>query len=97
MYRHTCPRCPDTSQYHAYMIRTQIQLTEEQARELKRIAAERGISISALIREAIEQTVAVDPGPARRQRALAVVGRFASGRTDVSVEHDRYLSEDFAS
>jgi hypothetical protein len=79
------------------MIRTQIQLTEEQARELKRIAAERGISLAALIREAIESTIAVDPGPARRQRALAVVGRFGSGRKDVGAEHDRYLAEDFAS
>lgn len=83
--------------YHAYMIRTQIQLTEDQARELKRIAAERGISLSALIREAIERTVAADDGPARRQRAHATVGKFRSGRTDVSAEHDRYLSEDFAS
>ena len=83
--------------YHAHMIRTQIQLTEEQARELKRMAAERGISVSALIREAIEKAVAVDDGPAKRQRALGAVGRFRSGAKDISTEHDRYLSEDFAS
>jgi 16S rRNA U516 pseudouridylate synthase RsuA-like enzyme len=79
------------------MIRTQIQLTEEQARELKRIAAERGISVAALIREAVEKAVAVDDGPARRRRALAAVGRFGSGRKDVSAEHDRYLADDFVS
>jgi predicted DNA-binding protein len=83
--------------YHAYMIRTQIQLTEEQARRLKAIAAARGVSVSALIREAVEKAVAVDDGPARRQRALAAVGRFRSGRSDVSAEHDRYLADDFAS
>jgi 16S rRNA U516 pseudouridylate synthase RsuA-like enzyme len=79
------------------MIRTQIQLTEEQARRLKRIAAERGISVSALIREAVQMAVAVDDGPARWQRALSAVGKFRSGKKDVSVEHDRYLAEDFGS
>ena len=79
------------------MIRTQIQLTEEQARELKRIAAERGISVAALIREAVERTVSVDSGPARWRRALAVVGRFGSGKKDISGDHDRYLAGDFAS
>jgi 16S rRNA U516 pseudouridylate synthase RsuA-like enzyme len=79
------------------MIRTQIQLTEEQARELKRIAAERGISVAALIREAVAKTLAADDRPARRRRALAAVGRFGSGRRDVSAERDRYLADDFAS
>lgn len=79
------------------MIRTQVQLTEEQVRQLKRVAAERGISVSALIREAIDRAVAVDDGHARRQRALAAVGRFRSGNKEVSAEHDRYLAEDFAS
>jgi hypothetical protein len=79
------------------MIRTQIQLTEEQARGLKRVAGQRGISVSALVRQAIEKAVAVDDGPAKRQRALAVVGRFRSGTKDISTEHDRYLAEDFAS
>jgi predicted DNA-binding protein len=80
---------------HAYMIRTEIQLTAEQVRQLKRIAAERGISVSAVIREAVEKAVGVDDGPAKRQRALAAVGRFRSGKHDVSTDHDRYLGEDF--
>ena len=80
-----------------HMIRTQIQLTEEQARHLRRIAAERGISVAALIREAVERMVAVDPGPARLERALSAIGRFASNRRDISTEHDRYLADDFAS
>ena len=29
-----------------------------------------------------------------RERALAVVGQFRSGHSDVSVDHDRYLAED---
>ncbi|MGH2555074.1 MAG: ribbon-helix-helix protein, CopG family, partial [Actinomycetota bacterium] len=33
------------------MIRTQVQLTEEQARQLKRVAAERGVSLAEIIRQ----------------------------------------------
>jgi plasmid stability protein len=79
------------------MIRTQIQLTEDQARQLKRIAAERGISVSAVVREAVEKAVAVDDVPAKRERALAAVGKFRSGKKDISTDHDRFLSEDFTS
>ena len=82
--------------YHAYMIRTQIQLTEEQARELKRRAAERGVSVASLIRAAIANELALDDTPARWERALSAVGRFRSGETDVSAEHDRYLPDAFS-
>jgi 16S rRNA U516 pseudouridylate synthase RsuA-like enzyme len=36
------------------VIRTQVQLTEEQARQLRRLAAERGVSVAQLIRESVE-------------------------------------------
>jgi hypothetical protein len=36
------------------MIRTQIQLTEEQARRLKAMAAERGTSVAELIRQGVD-------------------------------------------
>jgi len=29
-----------------------------------------------------------------RERALAVVGRFRSGVSDLATEHDRYLAQD---
>ncbi len=78
------------------MIRTQIQLTEEQMRGLKRVAVERGMSISAVVREALGSHLTVDETDAKWRRALATAGRFGSGERDVSVEHDRYLAEDFA-
>lgn len=79
------------------MIRTQVQFTEAQMRKLKRLAAERGVSVAALIREAIDLLVRGAPeGEAdRRQRALRAAGRFRSGRTDLATEHDRYLDDTF--
>jgi predicted DNA-binding ribbon-helix-helix protein len=78
------------------MIRTQIQLTEEQSQELKRLAAERRVSVAELIREAAEKLLrdSATPGYAeRKRRALAVAGRFRSGKGDLSARHDDYLAE----
>jgi hypothetical protein len=75
------------------MIRTQVQLTAEQAESLRRVAARRGISVSALVREGVERVLGDDQPDRRMERALAAVGRFASGKRDVSREHDRDLAE----
>jgi len=78
------------------MIRTQIQLTEEQSRRLRALAAERGVSLAELIREGVDAITASAPGTdaeTRRRRAIAVTGRFRSGHTDVSAEHDRHLAQ----
>lgn len=77
------------------MVRTQIQLTEEQAKRLKRLAAAKGVSIAALIREAVDRQLLVSSDNAKWERALAVVGAFHSGKSDIGKEHDRYLAEDF--
>jgi hypothetical protein len=63
------------------MIRTQIQLTEEQASTLR--------EMSILRREA---------GPSRDAivgRAKNAAGRFASGTSNASTEHDKYLADAF--
>jgi len=78
------------------MIRTQIQLTEEQAQRLRSIALERGVSVAELIRQSIDLYIqsSMQPTPAeKRLRALSIAGIGASGRTDLSTEHDRYLAE----
>jgi hypothetical protein len=78
------------------MIRTQVQLTEEQAHALKEIAHRENASVAELTRRAIDQwlqTTGTIPASERRRRALAVVGRFRSGQTDVSERHDDYLAE----
>lgn len=73
------------------MIRTQIQLTDEQARALRRIAASRGVSMAALLREIVDAALA--PRAAQLERASAAVGRFRSGVSHVSREHDRELED----
>jgi hypothetical protein len=76
------------------MIRTQIQLTEDQAQALKNIATSRRVSVARLIRQAvdamIESSPPVDPEE-RHKRAMDIVGKFHSGRHDISKKHDDYL------
>lgn len=81
------------------MIRTQIQLTEEQASLLKEMAHESNESIAAIIRKALDQYL-LKQQPNRRtlyRQALAAVGRYSAGVHDVSIEHDLYLEEEFKS
>jgi hypothetical protein len=78
------------------MVRTQIQLTEEQARSLKRLAASRQLSIAELIRQGVDTVLQSNTGidlDEKRRRAIAAVGRFRSGQRDISEKHDKYLAE----
>lgn len=77
------------------MIRTQISLTAGQMESLRRVAAERGVSMAAVIRDAVDAVIDSGDWPERRRRALAAAGRFSSGRTDVSAGHDEHLAEAF--
>jgi hypothetical protein len=80
------------------MVRMQIQFTEEQAEALKRVAAQREMSIAALTREAVDRLL-VENGDATseagRAAALAIMGSFESDRSDVARNHDRYLADAF--
>lgn len=79
------------------VVRTQVQFTEAQARELRRRAAERGVSVAALVREAVDHSLAERARTARMERALEVVGVHAStGATNAAEEHDRYLGDAFS-
>jgi hypothetical protein len=82
------------------MIRTQIQLTEKQARSLKMLAAERNVSVAELIRQSVDQFVRLSRGTnikEQKQRAIAAAGRYNSGYTDLAEEHDSYLTEAYDS
>lgn len=77
------------------MIRTQIQLTVEQAEKAKRLAAERGVSMAEVFRGLLDRAPEHDDRAERFARALAAVGtgRDIEGRTDVSLRHDEYMAE----
>lgn len=80
------------------MIRTQISLTEEQMDALRRVAADRGVSIAAVVRGAVDEIIDRDDRRARMLRVLQFAGKFQDieGATDVSVRHDDYLDEIYA-
>jgi hypothetical protein len=75
----------------------QIQFTELEARALRDEAAQRHISISAVVREAVEQRLPQQESGVsleeRKRRAKAACGRFRSGLGDVSARHDDYFAD----
>ena len=80
------------------MVRTQIQLTEEQAKAIKRIALSRDLSIAELIRRAVDTMIKSSPvaDPEEKlKRAIEVVGKFRSGKHDVAKRHDKYLADTY--
>lgn len=83
----------------ADMVRTQIQLSEKQAKALKRMSAERDESMAELIRQAVNSFIGSGgkPEPEElKRRAVAAVGKFRSKEKDISINHDKYLAEDFS-
>ena len=80
------------------MIRTQIQMEEDQIEWLRAEAGARGVSVSQLIREGITLFRAREERfpEEKKKRALAAVGRFSSGTSDISERHDDYLAKAFS-
>lgn len=82
------------------MHRTQILLTEEQIRALRRIAAEEGRSMADVVREGVGEYLARHRGAAEREtrtrQVLELAGRYRSGEKDTARDHDRYLDEAYA-
>lgn len=81
------------------MVRTQVQLTEEQARKLRRLARQEGISLAEIIRRYVDDGLAgqtFDRSGLYR-RAAGLVGRFpdVGGARDLAGGHDRYLEDTF--
>ncbi|NUO07594.1 MAG: ribbon-helix-helix protein, CopG family [Candidatus Brocadia sp.] len=81
------------------MVRTQIQLTEEQVKALKKIALSRHLSVAEIIRQAVDTIIRTNTMvdiEERRKKALDIVGKFSSGKRDISRKHDTYLVEAFS-
>lgn len=82
------------------MLRVQVQLTEEQLRALRVQAAREHVSVSELVRRAVDarrEAATVPAADELKRRALEAAGRFASGTCDVSQRHDEYLSDAYRS
>ncbi len=80
------------------MIRTQIQLEEEQYKRLKEMSEEKGISMAHLIRESVDQVLQISETEKMdelRQFAISIAGKYhdIEGATDVAENHDKYLAE----
>lgn len=78
------------------MVRTQVQFPEEELRELRREAAEEGISVSEAIRRHVAAGRRAKLGPSRQERwarARRAIGKFNSGLPDLGQRHDDYFVE----
>lgn len=78
------------------MVRLTVRLTPAQASRLRRLAAEREVSMSEIIRQSVDafsgSSANVDERELRR-RAFAAAGALRGGPPDLAREHDRYLGE----
>ncbi len=50
--------------------------------------------MAELVREAVERIIGEAAQKEKWRKALAIAGRYRSGLSDVSSEHDKYLAED---
>jgi hypothetical protein len=74
------------------MPRIQIQLDADQHEALKKRVQRERISLSGAIRVAIDLWLARSDRAATIARSLASVGKFRSGRKDISSRHDAELA-----
>ena len=90
------------------MVRMMVQLTEEQVKALKEMARARKTPVARLVRESVAvyvATAAKDPErKKKKRRALAGLEKIRKekfrdieGKKDLSVNHDKYLEEIYAS
>lgn len=78
------------------MVRTQVQLTQAQVRKIKKAAMDQGTAAAEIIRRAVENMVQSSPKMTlqeRFRRAMEIVGKFRSGKKNISRNHDKYLAE----
>lgn len=82
------------------MVRTQIQLTEEQACRIKAVAARKRVSQAEVIRRLVDRMLPIEEAPNEadiKRRAIAAAGKVRSGSGDLAAKHDDYLAEAFGS
>lgn len=78
------------------MIRTQVSMTDEQQDALRRMAASRRISQSAVLREALDNILELERRSRHIERARSACGSFRSGHGSLSTDHDEALDDAFS-
>ena len=82
------------------MVQVQIELTQEQVKQLNALAKRQNTSVIELVRSSVDALLARThqlDWDERRRRAIAAAGRFHSGHSDLSANHDAYLEDIWAS
>jgi Arc/MetJ-type ribon-helix-helix transcriptional regulator len=77
------------------MVRTQVQLTEEQAAKLKQLSERRQRSMADLLRESLDRLLAEADDETRKERmrrATRTFGKFRSGAGDLARRHDDHFA-----
>jgi hypothetical protein len=77
------------------MIRTQIQITTEQARALKRLAAREGKSVAELVRISLDSMLragGIKDQDGLRRKAIAAAGKLIGPET-LAANHNDFLAE----
>lgn len=82
------------------MIRTQIQLQEQQVRNIRKVIAKEHISMAHFIRRSIDAAIQEHSrslhSEARREKALAAIGCLNDPASDLAANHDQYLAEAYS-
>jgi Arc/MetJ-type ribon-helix-helix transcriptional regulator len=84
--------------YNDGMVRMQVQFTEEQLAQLKKIAKDSDRSISDVVRESVDELITKKRQrytPEQIEAAMRFAGGGSSGQpgSNIAREHDRYLDE----
>lgn len=76
------------------MVRTQVQLQDEQAENLRQLAMKQHRSMASLVREAVNNYLVSETNGDAWERAIEALGSMEEDEaTDVSSGHDDYLAE----
>jgi hypothetical protein len=78
------------------MASVEIQFTDDQMDTLRWLSAHEGKSVEELIQSGVDHVLRESNRDARIKRFLAAAGKYDSGLSDVSENHDAHLADDFA-